>query len=196
MTLEFPLLGRTMAVVQNFCRPKSSAKKTETIGARSAKRPPGNLSRSVGTGRDPLLGLAAEGGESPRQAAAALHKMAKLEHAQKRYAEAGSLYRRALALRQQVLGPSHPKVASTLYNLARLYSDQARWEEAEPLFRESLAIAQQVFGQEHPKVIKRLSSLARFYEEQGRCLEAANVRAQMPGDSDVSLKTEMVGDEI
>lgn len=197
MTEGIQLFGRTIAIVRNICRLKSTAKKTVTLGTRSAKESSRNPSRGVAKGTDPLLGLgAAEGAGNPRNSAAALQKLAKLEHAQKRYVEAESLYRRALAIRQQVLGPRHPKVASILYNLGRLYSDQGRYSEAEPLFLQSLAIVQEFLGPEHPKVIKRFSRLAKFYEGRGRYSEAAKFRDQLPRDSGFSVKTDLAGDEI
>ncbi len=195
MTKELQFFGRSLAIVGNFCKLKSTAKKTATIDPRSASGSSTDPSVDVAVRIDPLLGIAACG--DPRSAAAAIQKMAKLEHAQKRYNEAESLYRRALAIRQQVLGPEHPKVASTLYNLGRLCSEQGCWAEAELLFLESLAIVQEVFGPGHPKVTKRLSKLAELYEGEGRhFFEAAKVRDQLPGDSGLPLKSELVGDEI
>jgi tetratricopeptide (TPR) repeat protein len=134
-----------------------------------------------------------EGAGNPRQIAASLQKLARVDHAKKRYTEAESCYQRALAIRQQVLGPGHPKVASTLYNLGRLYSDQGRWAKAEPLFQQSLTIVQEFFGPGHPKVTKRLSRLAMVYDGMGKYFEAAKIRELIPGDSDSSLKTELVG---
>ena len=37
---------------------------------------------------------------------------------QGKYAEAGPLYERSLAIREKVLGPDHPDVATSLNNLA------------------------------------------------------------------------------
>jgi len=43
------------------------------------------------------------------------------------------LYKRAMAIREQILGPSHPEMARTLNNLARLYRAQGRSDEADRL---------------------------------------------------------------
>ena len=49
--------------------------------------------------------------------------------------EAEPLLRRALAIREKVLGPDHPEVAQSLENLAVLYRDMGGYDRAEPLFR-------------------------------------------------------------
>jgi hypothetical protein len=45
-----------------------------------------------------------------------------------------ALYKRALAIREKVLGPEHPSVGAALNNLALLYDSQGRYPEAEPLY--------------------------------------------------------------
>ena len=54
-----------------------------------------------------------------------LNNLAQLYETQGRYDEAESLYQRALATRERVLGPDHPRVALSLNNLARLYLSRA-----------------------------------------------------------------------
>jgi len=67
-----------------------------------------------------------------------------------RYREAEPLYERALAIREQELGASHPETASSLNNLAALYTKQGKYGQAEPLYERALAICEQVFGSQHP----------------------------------------------
>ena len=74
------------------------------------------------------------GPEDPRLAAT-LNTLAVLYHTQKKYAQAESLYQRALAIDEQVLGPLHPSTAIDLNNLAELYHDQSKFELAEPLLQ-------------------------------------------------------------
>ena len=66
------------------------------------------------------------------------------------YAKAEPLYQRALAIREQALGPNHPDTASSLNNLANLYWRQGKYEEAEPLYQRALAIREQALGPNHP----------------------------------------------
>ncbi|HEY6252399.1 MAG TPA: tetratricopeptide repeat protein [Candidatus Angelobacter sp.] len=92
-----------------------------------------------------------------------------------RYTEAESLYRRALAIREKVLGPEHPDTALSLNNLATLYDDQGKYEEAAPLHRRSLAIREKVLGPEHPHTALSLNNLAEHYRTQGKYEEAEHL---------------------
>ena len=88
--------------------------------------------------------------------------------ARARYAEAEPLYRRALAIREQALGPDHPHTANCLNNLALLYSGQGQYAAAEPLYRRALAIAEQALGSDHPDTATCLNNLALLYDAQGQ----------------------------
>lgn len=88
------------------------------------------------------------------------------------YAAAEPLFRRALALREAILGSEHPLVASSLNNWAILYRRQGRYTEAEPLFRQALTIREQTLGPEHPDVAASLNNLANLYHDQERYAEA------------------------
>ena len=48
------------------------------------------------------------------------------------------MYRRALEIREKLLGPEHPVVAGSLNNLAGLYDSQGNYERAEPLYQRRL----------------------------------------------------------
>ncbi len=50
------------------------------------------------------------------------------------FAEAEHIYKKALLLRQSVLGDQHPTVATTAHSLARLLHRERRIEEAEEIF--------------------------------------------------------------
>ena len=71
--------------------------------------------------------------------AATLNNQAELYKEQGRYADAEPLYKRALAIRENALGPDHLDVAQSLNNLADLYSAQGRHADAEPLYKRALA---------------------------------------------------------
>ena len=88
------------------------------------------------------------------------------------YAEAEPLYRRALAIREKVLGAEHPDLARSLNNLGGLYVSQGKYAEAEPLYRRALAIRVKVLGAEHPDVATSLNNLAALYDSQGKYAEA------------------------
>jgi tetratricopeptide (TPR) repeat protein len=109
------------------------------------------------------------GPEHPNTAQS-LHDLADLYRNQGRYEEAGSLYRRALELREKVLGPEHPDTATTISNLAELYRNQGHYQEAEPLYKRAFEIWEKVLGPEYSNTA--ISNLAELYREQGRYQEA------------------------
>jgi tetratricopeptide (TPR) repeat protein len=84
------------------------------------------------------------------------------------YRGAQLYFERALAIREQALGPTHPAVATSLNNLALLYDAQGRYGDAEPLYRRALAIVEQGVGLTHPDVAASLNNLAELYRAQGR----------------------------
>ena len=65
--------------------------------------------------------------------ASSLNNLALLYQSQGQYAEAESLYKRALAIREKALGPDHPDVARTLENYAALLRKAQRNTEAEEM---------------------------------------------------------------
>jgi len=70
------------------------------------------------------------------------------------YEAAEPLLQSALALRQALLGQSHPDVGISLYNLAALYDNQFRFTEAEALFKESLQVFEDTLGPNNPHTCK------------------------------------------
>src|SRR5690349_18622616 len=74
-----------------------------------------------------------------------------------KYADAVPLAQRALAVRENELGPDHPDVAISLNNLAELYRAQGRYVDAEPLYRRSLGIREKSLGPDHPDVATALN---------------------------------------
>ncbi|MBD2509794.1 tetratricopeptide repeat protein [Nostoc muscorum FACHB-395] len=89
-----------------------------------------------------------------------------------RYSEAEPLYKKALELRQRLLGEEHPDVAISYNNLALLYSDQGRYSDAEPLHKKALELWQRLLGEEHPDVANSYNNLALLYSDQGRYSDA------------------------
>ncbi|WIA07960.1 hypothetical protein OEZ85_007434 [Tetradesmus obliquus] len=88
-----------------------------------------------------------------------------------RLAEAASLYQRALAIREEQLGPLHPDTGTTYKNLASLLQMQGDLDAAAPLYQKALLIAQKQSGQ-HPDTATALSNLAVLLQERGE-LQAA-----------------------
>ncbi|GCE32070.1 hypothetical protein KDA_75540 [Dictyobacter alpinus] len=94
------------------------------------------------------------------EAAQLLNQAAYYLRERARYSEAEELYRKALEIREQLVGPLHLDVAQSNYNLARLYFDIARYEEAEALYRRALEIRRHLLGPDHILVAQTLNSQA------------------------------------
>ena len=107
-----------------------------------------------------------------KEAGRLLHETASYLQERGRYAEAEPLYQRALHLREQQLGSTHPDVASSLNGLANLYREQGKFKEAELLYQRTLRIWEQQLGPRHPRVAYPLYGLAELYRVQGKHAEA------------------------
>jgi tetratricopeptide (TPR) repeat protein len=83
------------------------------------------------------------------------------------YAGARLYFERALAIREQVLGPEHPHTAQSLNNLALLLQAQGNYVSAKLLFERALAIREQMLGPEHPHTAQSLNNLALLLQAQG-----------------------------
>jgi tetratricopeptide (TPR) repeat protein len=79
------------------------------------------------------------------------------------YNEAEPLYRLALAIRLQSLGPDHPDVAASLYDLGELYYSEGSDAQAERLYKRALAIQRAKLGPDDPASVRTLGALARVY---------------------------------
>jgi tetratricopeptide (TPR) repeat protein len=96
--------------------------------------------------------------------------LAVLLQAKARYAEAEPLSRRALAIVEASLGPTHPTVATSLNNLASLLYETNRAGEAERLYRRALTIDE---ANTRPFAVARdLNNLALLLRDTNRRSEA------------------------
>jgi tetratricopeptide (TPR) repeat protein len=157
-TGDFPLHGRTLAVVRDEGRPES------TKGVK--RRRPVTEPHPLLTETAPALILeipASVGGAEDWRMARSLSHLAALFHNERKYAQAESLYHEALKIQERVLGSNHQAVATNLNNLARLYQDQGKYTQAEALHKRSLEIVEREFGEMHPKVARRIANLADVY---------------------------------
>ena len=97
---------------------------------------------------------------------------AAIHFAQGQFPQAEPLLRRALSIREQALGPTHPDVATTLDHLGDLHRQQGQYAEAEPLLRRALSIREQALGPTHPDVATTLDRLGNLHREQDQYAEA------------------------
>ncbi|QRO01309.1 tetratricopeptide repeat protein [Archangium violaceum] len=113
---------------------------------------------------------AAAGEEQPdarlQEAQTALDEAKQLYGAGK-YAEATSRAEHSLALREAVLGGTHPEVAKSLHLLGAIYLARGEFARAEPLFQRSLEIREAALGKSHPDVAASLNALGKLYSDRG-----------------------------
>jgi CHAT domain-containing protein len=147
----------------------------ELQGLRQRGQGTGHWEAADAARRVQMLRLAARLPAAQQQAlAAALPIEAKSQalEAQGRFAQAEPLWRKALAVFEEILGPKDPFTARTYINLAFNLGLQGRAQEAEPLFRSALAICEEVLGLANPDTAISYSGLAANLDGQGRFKEA------------------------
>ncbi len=79
------------------------------------------------------------------------------------YDKSESLYKKALKIREEVLGENHLDTATSYNNLASLYKSKGAYAEAELLFEKALKIREEVLGKNHPDTAESYNSLAGLY---------------------------------
>ena len=104
--------------------------------------------------------------------AATLNNLAVLFGKRGRYKEAEPLCKRALEIRERVLGKNHPDVAKQLNNLALLCQNQQKYEDVEKYYIRACAIYEQTLGPDDPNVAKTKNNLASAYLKQGKYEQA------------------------
>ncbi len=92
--------------------------------------------------------------------------------AQGKYAQAESLFKRALAIEERALGQEHPGVAKALNDLCFVFEMTERYPQAEPLCRQALEIRRKALGEKHPDSLDSLHRLALIYGLMDRNEEA------------------------
>jgi Tfp pilus assembly protein PilF len=102
-----------------------------------------------------------------RETARLLTQMGVYLDARAQFAEAKPYLERALAIREQVLGPQHPDTALSLNNLGMLLGAQGDLAGARSYLERALAIREQVLGPQHPDTATSLSSLGVLLYDQG-----------------------------
>jgi tetratricopeptide (TPR) repeat protein len=93
-------------------------------------------------------------------------------HERAYYTQTESLYRKALEIVENIVGPEHLVTATALNSLAELYYAQGRYNEAESLHKRALTIREKALGPEHHDVAISLNNLAEMYRIQGRYADA------------------------
>jgi eukaryotic-like serine/threonine-protein kinase len=91
---------------------------------------------------------------------------------------ADSAYQEALALRNEVLDPDHPRVITSLSHIAALREKQGEYVEAERIERDVLARRRRVYAEGHPEIAYAMQNLATTLQIQGSYEEAESLSVQ------------------
>ena len=96
-----------------------------------------------------------------------------------RPAEAETLLRQAIGIKQRLFGPDHIEMSALYGNLARTLAKQGRGQEARPLVDRALSIAKAGYGPNHARTARVYMNLARVCDAQQdhACAESALRRA-------------------
>jgi serine/threonine protein kinase/tetratricopeptide (TPR) repeat protein len=86
--------------------------------------------------------------------------------------------RRALGIRQKVLGEEAPETLESMRNAASLLRVQGKLDEAELILAKAVATSRRVLGKNHMDTIAGLGEMARLREAQGRLAESAELSRQ------------------
>jgi eukaryotic-like serine/threonine-protein kinase len=106
------------------------------------------------------------------------------------YKQAEGMYRRALALRREPVGPADLATAQLLNNLGLALVREDRIAEAETVYRKALAIRRQLLGQKHRLVAESLVNLAFVMRRQGKLNEAETLNREA-----LAMRQELLGTE-
>lgn len=120
---------------------------------------------------------AMEDGELPL--AASLSALAQLKFQTRSYAEAESLFRRVIALREAVLGADHPLVLNGMNNLAAVYVSRDALDEAEPLLQQTVTATRKRLETAQFDLSVNLNNLVRLYVKRGDYARAEPVVLQL-----------------
>ena len=101
-----------------------------------------------------------------------LHHKAMVIRAQGDFGAALADNERALAIREEVLGPSHPEVATSLNAVANVQRDRGNYDEASSALQRALEIREEALGPDHPAVATTLNDLALVEQMRGKYAEA------------------------
>ncbi len=147
----------------------------------------------------PHLRLLADTADTGTARAAELARsVADVLHAQGALKETRPYYDRALAIREEVLGPEHPDTAMSLEDVGALLHEQNNNAAARPYFERTLAIRETALGPTHPDTATSLTYLGAVLHAEGDHAEARTyferalaIREQVLGSSHPDTATSL-----
>lgn len=129
------------------------------VGAAKAQANPNNIQSANQLGGTQKTTAQLEGADEADQLSASVIKL----YGEGKYDEALPLAKRALKIREKMLGADHELVATALINIAELYLAKKESREAEPLLTRAVAILEKALGADDPGVAVALERLAQAH---------------------------------
>ncbi len=136
------------------------------------------------------MGLIDQWNFSFLEARSLLFRVGKYLSESAQYEQAESLYLRALAIEEKVLGSEHPDTAKTVHTLAHLYEKRGKFELAEQFHQRTLDIEEKVLGLEHPDTAGSFHCMAGLYQRQGKYEQAESLYLRA-----LAIKEKVLGSE-
>ncbi|HWZ60205.1 MAG TPA: tetratricopeptide repeat protein [Gemmatimonadaceae bacterium] len=115
---------------------------------------------------------AERGTANPLHLASSLSSLAQLKYQQKDALRAEELFRRALTLREEALGPDDKSVITSINNLAALYVSRGALDDAEPLLKRAMTASVKRVESSQGDLAINLNNLARLYFKRGDYVQA------------------------
>ncbi len=118
--------------------------------------------------------------QSPLAKAQIMHAIGDVNRQLGRFAEAESLLKESLDIRQKTLGDQHPLTAESLHALGQYYHERGDFIRADPLYRQAIAIREKIPGVEGQKArAASLHNLAWMIANDGDAVEAEKLFRQV-----------------
>jgi len=140
------------------------------------------------------LGRAEKFAKGDGRLVTSLEGLAQVQFVKGNYAEAESLYKRALTLRENAQGNDHQDIATVLNNMGAVYFKRGFYKDAMSHFERSLAMRRKSFPAEHLEVGKSLYHLAlvchaqqKYDEADGHYRKALDIKNKSLGNNHPDL---------
>jgi tetratricopeptide (TPR) repeat protein len=106
------------------------------------------------------------GGDRSIEVAITLNNLAAAYQRKGELLEAERRFRRALAIKEKILGPDHPAMAPTLNNLAVVRRQQGDYSEAEAIYRRCFALLKGLADRNHPNLLATVRNYEALLRER------------------------------
>ena len=106
------------------------------------------------------------------------------------YAKALEMHRKALAIKEKVLGTEHPDTAASYNNIGVVYRDMGDYAKAFEMFEKALLIREKVLGTEHPDTAKSYNNIGNAYFAMGDYAKALEMYKKA-----LAIKEKVLGTE-